>query len=139
MKKILFILAIFSFQMTFAIEHVLEKPNVSDEFVQLNLIEKFVEKSGADYKEVVKSNPEILEGLALNAISNVSAARGGDLPLNIPAIVWGFCCGCIGVAIVYFATDKDNEQSKKAIIGCLISSAIGLVYALVTGSFSTTF
>jgi hypothetical protein len=137
MKKIFLFLALFAFQYAFAIENVLEKPNVSSEFSQLNSIEKIVEKSGIDYQTLAKTNPEVLSGIELSATTNVSPVRGGDLPLGVPAIVWGFCCCVLGVALVYFQTDNDKEQVKKAAIGCAVGGVLWLGLSLLSGGFGS--
>jgi hypothetical protein len=59
-----------------------------------------------------------------------SAQVLGDLPANIPAFWWGCCLGILGVAIVYFATDKDAEQTKKSLYGLLVSCGSALLFYL---------
>jgi hypothetical protein len=137
MKKLLLILVLFITQYAFAIENAFERPNVESEFVKLDKIEKEVSKTGADFETLSKLKSEVLKDVELNTVSSISAVRGGDLPLGVPAIVWGFCCCIFGVALVYFQTDNDKEQVKKAAIGCAIGAVVGIGFSLLTGGFSS--
>ena len=53
-----------------------------------------------------------------------------DPPLGIPSFLWGMCLGLPGLAVVYFVTE-DDEETKKALWGCLVSVAVyGVLYVL---------
>ncbi len=135
MKKLLLIITLLTTQFAFAIENSLEKPNLSSEFAQLDKIEAAAKIGDQDLENLLISNPEIIEGVNLSTVSNVSAVRGGDLPGGIPAIVWGFCCCVFGLALVYFQTDNDKEQVKKAAIGCVVSTILWVGVSLLSGGF----
>lgn len=137
MKKLLLLIALFTMQFAFAIENTLEKPNLNAEFTQLELVEAAAKKGNQDFETLASTSPEVLEGLNLNTTASVSAVRGGDLPAGIPAIVWGFCCCILGVALVYFQTDNDKEQVKKAAIGCVIGAVVGIGISFLTGGFGS--
>jgi len=68
-------------------------------------------------------NPEI--NLDRN-YSGLNMAEAGEKALGIPSFVWGLCVGVVGIAVVYFVTE-DNEETKKALWGCLVG---GVVYGL---------
>ncbi len=137
MKKLLLLITLFTSQFAFAIENALEKPNVNAEFTQLEKIEAAASIGNQDLETLASTNPAVLEGLNLNTSASVSAVRGGDLPGGIPAIVWGFCCCLLGVALVYFQTDNDKEQVKKAAIGCVVGTVVWLGISLLTGGFGS--
>jgi hypothetical protein len=124
MKKVLLLLALVNYHFAFAIDNILEKPNVTADFSQLDQIEKEVNESNSNYAELVNLNPKMLSGINLNPNTNLVLTRGGDLPLGVPAIVWGFCCTVPGLALVYFQTDNDKEQVKKAAIGCVAGTIV---------------
>jgi hypothetical protein len=138
MKKISLLFVLFlNMHFVFAIDNTFDKPNVNSEFKKLDRIENVVATTGADYQTLVKSNSEVLNGVELNTSVNIAAVRGGDLPLNIPALVWGFCCCLLGVALVYFQTDNDKEQVKKAAIGCAVGGVLWLGLSLLSGGFGS--
>jgi len=107
---------------------------VNAEFEKLNKLEEFVAANeGVTIEDV--QNTELTKDLNLNTnVTNAVAA--GDLPLNIPAFWWGCVLSWVGVLVVYLVTDKDKEQTKKALIGCLVGAAIYLVFWLVVGGLS---
>jgi hypothetical protein len=44
----------------------------------------------------------------------------------------------LGVILVYVLTDQDKEQTKKALLGCLVTAGVYVVFwvvALATGGF----
>ena len=76
-------------------------------------------------------------------LENVNPAPWGltaiSAPGNFPSFWWAFSfsivgsyfiygavAGPIAVAIVYFNTDKDKAETKKAIYGCLTGTVLGL-------------
>jgi hypothetical protein len=134
MKRSLLFLFLLTTNFAFAIDNAFEKPNVAAEFKQLDRIEKIVNQSGVDYNGLILSSPDALNGIELNTTTSIASARGGDLPAGIPAIVWGFCCCVFGLALVYFQTDNDKEQVKKAAIGCAVSAVLGLGLSLLSNA-----
>ncbi len=107
---------------------------VNEEFEKLNKLEEYVAAhEGATIEDV--KDTELTQDLKLDTnVTNSVAA--GDLPLNIPAFWWGCVLSWVGVLIVYLVTDKDKDQTKKALYGCLIGAAIYLVWWLVIGGLS---
>jgi hypothetical protein len=124
MKKIFLLLVLLSSHFAFAIDKSLENPISVDQFSQLDQIEAELNKSNADYETLLLAKPELMEGILLNNSTNLVSLKGDDLPLGIPALVWGFCCTVPGLALVYFQTDNDKEQVQKAAIGCVVGSIV---------------
>lgn len=105
---------------------------VNAEFEKLEKLEQYVTSHEGTTIEDVKDT-ELTKDLKLD--TNVtSTIASGELPLNIPAFWWGCVLGLVGVLIVYLVTDKDKEQTKKALIGCLVFAAIWVVYVVAVGS-----
>jgi hypothetical protein len=103
--------------------------NINAEFEKLNKLEQYVTSHEGTTIEDVKGT-ELTEDLKLD--TNVTNAVAVDeLPLNIPAFWWGCVLGPIGVLAVYLITDKDKDQTKKALFGCLVTAAVYIVYYIV--------
>ncbi|MBK8845761.1 MAG: hypothetical protein IPO27_04010 [Bacteroidetes bacterium] len=63
--------------------------------------------------------------------STLSAPKGGDCPpLGIPSFVWGCVLGWIGILLVYLLCGE-REETKKAFMGCLIPTALVIIYYVV--------
>ena len=130
-------LLLLTFNITFAINNDLEKPDISSEFTQLNRLETLaIQKQ--DVESISKSNPEILKNIRLDSSSSIFRKEKRDLPLGIPAIVWGICCCIFGVGLVYLHTDNDMEQVKKALIGCAIYMVVNMIFYVVTANSGTS-
>jgi hypothetical protein len=100
--------------------------NVSKtEFNQINQLETYVEANPqTTLSEIKVNNPELLNGVELldeTATSSLGAVK--DMPL-VSGFWWGCCLGVIGLAIVYFVTDHDKDQVRKALFGCLIATVL---------------
>lgn len=105
---------------------------VNAEFEKLNKLEEFVAANEGVTIEDVK-NTELTQDLKLDTnVTNAVAA--GELPLGIPAFWWGCVLGLLGVLAVYLITDKDKEQTKKALYGCLAWTVLWVVYVVAVGS-----
>ena len=102
---------------------------VNAEFEKLNKLEEFVvANEGVTIEDV--QNTELTQDLKLDTnVTNAVAA--GELPLGIPAFWWGCVLGLLGVLAVYLITDKDKDQTKKALYGCLAWTVLWVVYYLV--------
>ncbi len=102
---------------------------VNAEFEKLNKLEEFVAANeGVTIEEV--QNTELTQDLKLDTnVTNAVAA--GELPLGIPAFWWGCVLGLLGVLAVYLITDKDKDQTKKALYGCLAWTVLWVVYYFV--------
>lgn len=105
---------------------------VNAEFEKLNKLEEFVAANeGVTIEDV--QNTELTQDLKLDTnVTNAVAA--GELPLGIPAFWWGCVLGLLGVLAVYLITDKDKEQTKKALYGCLAWTVLWVVYVVAVGS-----
>ncbi|MCP9764666.1 hypothetical protein [Lacihabitans soyangensis] len=100
-----------------------EKTISDKEFEKIQKIEAFIEANPeVTLAELQKSNSELLSNVELldeTSTTNLNAVK--DMPL-LGGFWWGCCLGVIGLALVYFITDNDRDQVKKAFIGCLIAT-----------------
>ena len=100
-------------------------------FEQLNKIEKFVQNNEGTTLDNLKSqNSELLSNINLEA-DTASVVAASDLPAGIPAFWWGCVLTILGVVLVYVLTDKDNAQTKKALLGCLVSGGLYIIWWIV--------
>ena len=113
---------------------VMNEQSINAEFEKLNKLEQYVASHEGTTLADVKDS-ELTKDLNLDTnVTNTVAS--GDLPANIPAFWWGCVLSWVGVLIVYLVTDKDKDQTKKALMGCLIGAAIYVVFWLVLGGLS---
>lgn len=102
---------------------------VNAEFEKLNKLEQYVTANEGVTIEDVKDT-ELTQDLKLDTnVANTVAVD--ELPLGIPAFWWGCVLGPLGVLAVYLITDKDKDQTKKAIYGCLVTAAVYVIYYIV--------
>lgn len=101
-------------------------------FFELDELDNYLEQNeGLTYNDLQAAGNVLIAG-----ISDISAPLGlpdGDdeLPLGIPAFWWGCILGWVGLLVVYLVTDKDKEQTKKALTGCLISTGVSVAISVV--------
>ncbi len=140
MKKILSLFSILalSFSMAVAAEPInYDAQNIESEFDKLNKIENFVQNNEGTTLENLKSqNSELLANINIEA-DTASVVASSDLPAGIPAFWWGCVLTILGVVLVYVLTDKDSAQTKKALLGCLVSGGIYIIWWIVVASIGT--
>jgi hypothetical protein len=130
MKKIVSLLSVLSLTLLFAFAN---DPQIDAEFDQLNKIEKYVENNDVTLEELQANNSDLVAGIDLNTDAAASIASA-DLPAGIPAFWWGCVLGILGVILVYVLTDKNQEQSKKALIGCLAWGVVAGLFWIITSA-----
>ena len=133
MKKILSLISVLALTFTFAFA---EEPmkydaqNINSEFEQLNKIEQYVQNhEGTTLENLKTQNADVLGNIDLVSDAAASVAAS-DLPAGIPAFWWGCVLTILGVVLVYVLTDKDNAQTKKALMGCLVTGGVYLLYVI---------
>ncbi len=137
MNKFLSLIALFciSFTVAMAAEPTesfnYNEKDINAEFEQLNKIEQYVSKNqGTTLEDLKTQNSDLVAGINMNAEVSSSIAAG-DMPLGIPAFWWGCVLAVLGVILVYVLTDQDKDQTKKALIGCLVFAGAWVIYYVV--------
>jgi hypothetical protein len=134
MKKLLLTLCIGSFITLFASANnadlfSYDADEVNQELVQLQNLEDYVSVNpGITLTNLQAEDNDLVANLDLN-LNNLGGFpfAGGEPPLGIPSFLWGCVFGVVGVALVYFLTDEDKAETKKALIGCVVA---GLSYTV---------
>jgi hypothetical protein len=111
---------------TFAADTDLEfkAVTVKDEFAKVNKLEKYLaEHPDMTFEQIKQAKPELLEGIDLISNTNTNFAPSKHMPL-VGGFWWGCCLGVVGLALVYFITDHDQDQVRKAFWGCIIATVL---------------
>jgi hypothetical protein len=95
---------------------------------ELSVIESFVTSNPAiSLVDLMKTGNYMVNGIEVN--TNPFGING-EPPLGIPSFLWGCVLGWVGLLIVYMVSDQDKEETKKALWGCITSTAVGLIIYL---------
>ena len=101
---------------------------VSAQLADLTELENYIWNNPTTTLSVlVENGNNLVSGLNL-ASPNALGMSFGEPPLGIPSFLWGCAFGVVGVALVYFISEEDTDETKKAFYGCITST---LVYAVV--------
>jgi hypothetical protein len=126
--------SILSFAEVFEDVFSIDRAEVEERFTNLSEIEEVVKQESLDVHSLEVSHPTLLSNPTFKLSTGFSVmgalAMMDDPPLGIPSFLWGMCLGLPGLAVVYFVTE-DDEETKKALWGCLVSVAVyGVLYVL---------
>lgn len=104
---------------------------VNQEMAQLQSLEDFVStNSGITLANLQAENNALVNNLNFGSSEfGGIGSLSGEQALGIPSFLWGCVFNVAGVAIVYFITE-DNDETKKAFIGCVVSAAGYIVFWL---------
>ena len=108
---------------------VYNQENINSNFEKLNKVEAFVEQNTEASFETIKGT-ELLKDIELDTNTLANITKDNDLPLNIPAFLWGCFLGGLGILLVYIFTE-DKDQTKKALYGCLTAGGVVAVIYIV--------
>ncbi len=76
------------------------------------------------------TNENLLESLKL--VPESALQNGEKNPvLGIPSFLWGCGLGVVGLLVVYIVSDKDKDETKKAMWGCIASTAVVVIIDVI--------
>ncbi len=137
MKKVFSLIAIFCITLSVSMaaepaeSFQYNEKDITAEFEQLNKIEQYVQNNeGTTLDELQNQNSELVKDLNISAETSSSIAAK-ELPLGVPAFWWGCVLTIVGVILVYVLTDEDKDQTKKALIGCLVTAGVYVIWWVV--------
>ncbi|UBM57413.1 hypothetical protein LAG90_11340 [Marinilongibacter aquaticus] len=119
-------------------EFAFDESQISSEFGQLNKIENYVQDHDVTLDELKAENSKLVSGIDLSTDASEALAVD-DLPLNIPAFWWGCVLAVLGVILVYVLTDQDKEQTKQALIGCLVFAGVYVLIWVILAASTSAF
>jgi len=112
----------------------IDKAEVEERFSSLSEVEQIVENEKLDLQELQVAHAGLFSDPTFRLSKNFSImgalATMDDPPLGIPSFLWGMCLGLPGLAVVYFVTE-DTDETKKALWGCLVSTAVVAVFYVI--------
>lgn len=108
------------------------------ELEELNELDAYVEtKENVTFSDLEKEGSLLIANMD-NAAAPMGTADGEEPPLGIPSFLWGCVFGVLGLLIVYIMTDSDMDETKKAMWGCIASTAVGVIlYMVLWGAWAT--
>ncbi len=109
---------------------------IDTELSQLHEMNQLVLDNGYSYEALNANHPTLVSSSNLSSNAKAGIFDGHpDNPAGIPGFWWGFCCGLIGMAVVYLTMDEGSgrkEQVTKALYGCLASAILGTAINIIT-------
>jgi hypothetical protein len=111
------------------------------ELEELDALDAFVEVNEGITFSDLETSENLLVANMENAAAPMGMAGQGDdgPPLGIPSFLWGCVLGVVGMLIVYIMTDSDKAETKKALWGCVASTAVSVVlYMVIWGAWAAT-
>ena len=130
MKKIsilLVMLGLFLVQQSFASAADVfsyDAGKVNSELSALDAVDAFVSQTGATFTGLMQEGNPLVANLSYGT-TGAFGIQMLEPVAGIPSFVWGFCGGVLGVALVYFISE-DQEETKKAAYGCAASVVVGV-------------
>lgn len=104
---------------------------VQEEFTDLNAIVDIIKANPeTTYSSLAVTNAGLVESVNLLPDAAMPLASGENV-MGIPPFWWGCVFGLVGVGIVYFLTDQDSGEAKKALWGCAVATIAGTVFYFV--------
>jgi hypothetical protein len=100
----------------------INEDQIMTEMADLTALENFVTENQGVTLDEMKANNHPLSirisssNIGLNSLSGILSPMS-----SIPAFLWGFCLGPIGVVIVFIIDEDDVLMS---VVGCLVSSVL---------------
>lgn len=93
-------------------------------FAEIDELSAIVSNSEATYEELATKDVANLDMVSAASALPLSAESEVGPPLGIPSFLWGCLLSWVGLLIVYFLTDRDKDETRKALWGCLISTLL---------------
>jgi hypothetical protein len=111
---------------------------INDVLSELNELDAYLENNEeATYETLLASGSELLADIESSASPMGMADQAGEPPLGIPSFLWGCVFGILGLLVVYIMTEQDKVETKKALWGCVASTAVSVVlYMVVWGAWA---
>lgn len=104
---------------------------VDQELAQLQSLEDYVcVNPGITLTDMQSENNGLLAGMNLNTNTGGFPFLSGEPPLGIPSFLWGCILSWVGILVVYLVTDNDKDETKKALMGCLVNAGAIIIWEI---------
>ena len=104
---------------------------VHSEFAELNQLATMVTANSELTYSVLKLTNENLIASLMLVPENALQSGEKNPVLGIPSFLWGCGLGVVGLLVVYIVSEKDKAETKKAMWGCLASTAVIVVVDII--------
>lgn len=113
---------------------------LNEELNELNELDAYLEANeNVTFEALAEAESPLIANVASSASPMGMAGQEGEPPLGIPSFLWGCVFGVVGLAVVYIMTEQDMDQTKKALWGCVASTAVSVVlYLVIWGAWAST-
>jgi hypothetical protein len=109
-----------------------DQNQVAQELSQLQSLENYVSANpDITLSSLQAENNSLIANLNLSTNDISGFALSGEPPLGISSFLWGCVFNLLGVGLVYFMTDQDKDETKKAFMGCLVSTGVWVVWEVI--------
>ena len=93
-------------------------------FSEIEDVTTLISQNDVTYEDLASKDVANLELVSSSSSLPLSADGEVGPPLGIPSFLWGCLLSWVGLLIVYFLTDRDKDETRKALWGCIISTVI---------------
>ena len=146
MKKIFVLCFVFSFWYTGNLTastsdlFTIDEEEFYNELSGLTALDEYIESNEGITLSSIDVSSFVGETGMVNTLSDVmNFWKLNEPPLGIPSFLWGCGLGWVGIVLVYFISEKDNEETKKAAYGCITQMVLVSVLYLVIVVFSFSY
>lgn len=113
---------------------------INNELSELNELDAYVEANdNVTFATLEDEDNSLIANVSSSASPMGMAGGAEEPPLGIPSFLWGCVFGIVGLAVVYIMTEQDMDETKKALWGCVVSSAVSVVlYLVIWGAWAAS-
>jgi|GEM_PF-3351059 hypothetical protein len=103
-----------------------DRESVEQELSGLTQLEEFVLANEGFTLSMIQSSGNPLANAMTSHTFNPATLTFFEGPLGIHSFWWGCCFGVVGMAVVYFVTD-DNDEVRKSFHGCIVGTIASVI------------
>ncbi len=105
---------------------VYDRESIEQELSDLTQLEEYVLANKGLTLSMIQNNGNPMANAVTSHTFNPAALTLFEGPLGIHSFWWGCCFGVVGMAVVYFVTD-DNDEVRKSFHGCIVGTIASVI------------